>query len=162
MPRATTGDTEPCLPLRGTEKGMDLDRNKAVVREFDDLGNEGGDLSRLDQLCTPEIINHALAPGRPPGIEGTREFLARARRDVYRSGWVSSKVLAENDLVVQFGSREHHWPGGSFRGFELRPGRYTRDVMFAYRLADGRIAERWAIRDDLAMVLALGGLTTEG
>jgi hypothetical protein len=30
--------------------------------------------------------------------------------------------------------------------------------MFAYRLADGRITERWAIRDDLAMILQLGGM----
>ena len=25
---------------------------------------------RLDDLCTPDMINHAFAPGRPPGIEG--------------------------------------------------------------------------------------------
>jgi ketosteroid isomerase-like protein len=161
VPRATTGNPESCLPVRDTEKGMDLDHNKAVVREFDDLGNEGADPSRLDQLCAPDIINHALAPGRPPGIEGIRDFLRSAQRDVYPSRWVSSNRVAENDLVVQFGSREHQWPGGSFRGFMLTPGRYTRDVMFAYRLADGRIAERWAIRDDLAMVLALGGLTSQ-
>jgi SnoaL-like domain len=109
---------------------MDLDRNKAVVREFDALGNEGGDLSRLDQLCAPDVINHALVPRRPPGIEGTREFLRSAQRDVYPSRWVTSNLLAENDLVAQFGPREHHWPGGSFRGFELVSGRYTRDVMF--------------------------------
>jgi len=71
----------------------------------------------------------------------------------------SSRVVAENDLVVHFGIREHEWPGGSFRGFELSPGRYTRDVMFAYRLLDGRI-ERWAIRDDLAMIAQLGNRTS--
>jgi hypothetical protein len=59
---------------------------------------------------------------------------------------------------VQFGRREHEWPGGSVRGFDVPLGTYTRDTAFAYRFVEGRIAERWAIRDDLAMLLQLGAL----
>jgi len=141
---------------------MDAERNKEVIREFGELGDGRGNLSRLDELCAPDIVNHALAPGRPQGIEGTREFLQAARRDIRPARWLWSEMAAENDLVVQFGSRELDWPGGSFRGFDLSPGRLSRDVMFAYRLADGRITERWAIRDDLAMILQLGGLRPNG
>ena len=137
---------------------MDTTFNKSVVAQLDDLGNSGGDLAILDTLCTPDIVNHALAPGRPQGIEGTREFLRSARRDRHPGRWVSSIVIAENDMVVQFGTRELTWPGGSFLGFDTPAGTATRDVAFAYRLADGRIAERWAIRDDLTMLLQLGAL----
>jgi predicted ester cyclase len=59
-------------------------------------------------------------------------------------------------MVVQFGTRELTWPGGSFLGFDAPAGAATRDVAFAYRFVDGRIAERWAIRDDLAMLRQLG------
>src|ERR1700736_1711794 len=141
---------------------MDTEQNKAVVEEFDQLGNRGGDLSRLDALCTPDIVNHAFAPGRAPGVEGTRQFLRAAQRDVHGARWLESIMVAENDLVVQFGSREHHWPGGQFRGFDTPGGKYIRDAAFAYRLIDGRIAERWAIRDDLAMLLQLGALRPPG
>jgi predicted ester cyclase len=137
---------------------MDTAGNKAVVAEFDTLGNSGGDLARLDVLCTPDLVNHALAPGRAPGLEGTREFLRGARRETHGGHWLSSVVVAEGDMVVQFGRRELHWPGGSLLGFDARPGVTTRDVAFAYRLVDGRIAERWAIRDDLAMLRQLGAL----
>jgi predicted ester cyclase len=137
---------------------MNAERNKAIVREFDDLGNGGGNLDRLDEICTPDMVNHALAAGRPTGIAGTREFLEGARRAAHPARWVESHVVAEGDLVVQFGVREHQWPGGSFRGFDVPGGTYTRDTAFAYRLVDGRIAERWAIRDDLAMLLQLGAL----
>lgn len=134
----------------------EIDRNKAVVSEFDDLGNRGGDLSRLPQLCTPDIVNHSLAPDRRAGIEGTRDFFRSARRDVHGAAWIDSIVVGERDMVVQFGKRSLEWPGGRFMGFQAPPGIATRDVMFAYRLVDGRIAERWAIRDDLSMLVQLG------
>lgn len=137
---------------------MDTGYNKMVVAQFDELGNSGGDLALLDSLCTPDMVNHALAPGRPQGLEGTREFLRNARRETHGGRWVNSIVVAEGDMVVQFGTRELHWPGGSFMGFEVPPGMATRDVAFAYRLVDGRIAERWAIRDDLSMLRQLGAL----
>ena len=134
----------------------DIERNKAVVFEFDELGNRGGDLSQLPRLCTPDMVNHALAPGRRAGIDGTRDFLQSARRDVHGAAWIDPIVVAERDMVVQFGKRSLEWPGGRFMGFEAPPGTATRDVMFAYRLVDGRIAERWAIRDDLGMLVQLG------
>ncbi|WP_328996072.1 hypothetical protein OG394_15590 [Kribbella sp. NBC_01245] len=61
-------------------------------------------------------------------------------------------------MVVQFGTRELTWPGGALLGFETPPGTANRDVAFAYQLMDGRIAERWAIRDDLSMLVQLGAL----
>ena len=137
---------------------MDLEHNKAVIRELDDLGNGEGDIGRLDALCAPDMLNHALAPGQPSGIEGTRQFLQRAQRQSHPAKWIESHIVAENDLVVQFGSREHHWPGGSFRGFDVPSGIYTRDTAFAYRLTDGLVGERWAIRDDLAMLVQLGAI----
>jgi hypothetical protein len=47
-------------------------------------------------------------------------------------------------------------------GSDTPAGKYIRDAAFAYRLIDGRIAERWAIRDDLAMLLQLGALRPPG
>ena len=137
---------------------MDVSHNKAVVAQIDKLGNEGGDLSILDSLCTPDMVNHALAPGRPQGLEGTREFLRAAQRSQHGGRWLTSFVVAEDDMVVQFGTRELTWPGGPFMGFPAEPGTATRDVAFAYRLLDGRIAERWAIRDDLSMLIQLGAI----
>jgi predicted ester cyclase len=137
---------------------MDTAHNKAVVALFDDLGNGGGDLADLDRLCTPDLVNHALAAGRTQGLDGTREFLQAARRDLHPGRWVKSFVVAEGDMVVQFGTRELIWPGGAFLGYETPAGSAVRDVAFAYRLVDGRIAERWAIRDDLTTLRQLGAL----
>jgi len=140
---------------------MSIAENKRVVERFDALPNTQ-ELSRLDELCTPDMVNHTLLPDRPAGLEGTREFLRTAGRRQWwgASRWRESTVVAEDDFVVQFGVREGHWPGGAFRGIEVPPGDYTREFAVMYRLVGGRIAERWAVRDDLGMMLQLGALTT--
>jgi ketosteroid isomerase-like protein len=135
----------------------DEERNKAVVARFDDLGNGVGDPDTLDELCTPNMVNHALAASAAPGLEGTKNFLRKAQRNKHPARWVESRIVASGDYVVQFGVREQQWPGGPFRGYDFPAGTFTRETAFAYRFENGRIAERWAIRDDLAMVQQLGG-----
>ena len=135
------------------------DHNRRVVERFDALLNSQ-DLNQLDVLCTPDMVNHALAPGRPPGLAGTREFLNSRGRDDWRSDqWQHLVVVADNDYVVQYGTRQGRWPGGEFRGIYVPAGPYQRDVAFMYRLNDGRIAERWAVRDDLGMMQQLAALS---
>lgn len=141
---------------------MNNHQNKTIVARIDALGNGDADLAELDDLCHPALVNHALAPNMPAGIEGTRLFLERARRDRNPARWTWSTVVAEGAYVVQFGEREQHWQGGSFRGFNVPAGVFRRESAFAYRLVDGRLAERWAIRDDLAMLLQLGALQLRG
>lgn len=133
-------------------------QNKLVVRRFMEMADHGHDLSQLDLLCTPDVVNHALAPGRPNGIEGTREFLSSPGRRAHAGRWVQHVVVAEDNYVVEYGVRAGYWPGGPFRGFDVPGGPYERDVAFMYRLEDGRIAERWAVRDDLSLMLQLGAL----
>lgn len=136
----------------------DPGRNKLVVQRFMEMVDEGGDLSQLEVLCTPDTVNHALAPGRPNGIEGTRQFLSSPGRQAHAGRWVERVVVAESDYVVEYGIRAGNWPAGSFRGFDIPGGSYQRDVAFMYRLEDERIAERWAVRDDLGLVLQLGAV----
>ncbi|HEY3693081.1 MAG TPA: ester cyclase [Pseudonocardiaceae bacterium] len=99
-----------------------------------------------------------VGPTRPAGLDGTREFLATAGRKLRSDQWQDLVVVAENDRVVQHGLRCGHWPGGIFLGMQVPEGPYAREVVFVYRLVDGRIAERWAVRDDLGMMRQLGAL----
>lgn len=137
---------------------MSTDANRQTLERFDALlGSD--DIGDLEQLCTPDMINHALAPDRPQGLAGTREFLATVGRSSFVDHrWDELTVVSEGSFVVQFGKRGGHWPGGSFLGVDAPAGDYSRDFMAAYRFLDSRIAERWAIRDDLGMLRQLGAL----
>jgi lactoylglutathione lyase len=137
---------------------MGTQRHKEILERFDALlGTD--DLSELDELCAADMINHSLAPDRPRGLAGTREYLeTMARRSFQDQRWDELTVVAEGPYVVQFGKRGGRWSGGSFLGIDAPAGQYTRDFMAAYRFAHGQIAERWAIRDDLGMLRQLGAL----
>jgi len=139
---------------------MTVQQNRELIRRFDEAV-AAGDVDALDELCTQDMVNHALAPDRPKGLEGTREFVRTGMPQFQADGWTESVLVAEGDHVVQFGVRAGTWRGGPFLGFDVNPGPYSRDVAFCYRIQDGKIAERWAIRDDLTMLRQLGAITSQ-
>jgi predicted ester cyclase len=134
-----------------------IETNKQLVARFDQILNTG-EVALLDELCTQDMVNHALAPGRPAGLAGTREFLSTDGQRMRTDRWERLDVIAEGDFVVQHGMRGGHWPGGVFLGIPAKEGDYSREVAFIYRIRDGRICERWAVRDDLTMLRQLGGV----
>ena len=95
---------------------METPHNKETLERFDALlGSD--DLSVLDELCAGDMVNHALAPDRPQGLAGTREFLETMARSSFRDQrWDELTVVAEGPFVVQFGKRGGHWRGGRFLG----------------------------------------------
>jgi predicted ester cyclase len=139
--------------------GMTVERNRELIRQFD-AAVATGDVDALDELCTQDLANHALAPDRPKGLEGTREFVRTGMPQFQADGWTDSVMVAEGDYVVQFGVRAGTWRGGSFQGIDANSGPYSRHVAFCYRIQDGKIAERWAMRDDLTMLRQLGAFTS--
>ena len=72
--------------------------------------------------------------------------------------WTHVVTVAGGEYVIAYGTRIHNWPGGQFRGFDVPAGTITRDSAFMFRVKDGRITDRWAIRDDLAMMAQLGAV----
>lgn len=142
---------------------MGTEDNKRTLQRFDRLV-ERCDAEQLDEICSPRMRNHALDGHRSEGLEGTKEFLRDCRQDPARAAWLRALhgqrdlvTIAEGDYVIQFGKLSSTWAGRAFRGFDIPAGDYRCDVAFMYRFQDGRIVERWAIRDDLAMIQQLAG-----
>jgi predicted ester cyclase len=142
---------------------MSTEANKLTLLRFDRLV-EACDAEQLDDICTPDMRNHALATDRTSGLEGTTEFLRECREDPGKAEWLRALhgerelvTIAEGDYVIQYGTVTSTWPGKRFRGYDIPAGDYECEVAFMYRFQDGLIAERWAVRDDLAMISQLSG-----
>lgn len=132
----------------------------AAAQEFENV-TDARDVDELDRVCHADLVNHALASSRTPGIAGTREYLASPLADRFGTEvWRERRVVTDGEYVVHHGIRTGHWPGGEFFGVPAPAGDYAREVVFMYRVSDGRVAERWAIRDDLGFLRQLGAALT--
>lgn len=130
-----------------------------LVVEMFDRAVDSGDVAALDEVCHPNIITHSLSASMPQGIEGIRRFTANRKATGGVGSWEDVVSVADGEYVVQFGTRSFDWPGGPFRGFDVPEGHFRRDCAFMFRVQDGLITDRWAIRDDLAMMVKLGAVT---
>jgi predicted ester cyclase len=131
----------------------------AVADQFEKI-TDGHDVENLESVCHPDLVNHALAKSRTPGLAGTREYLTSPLAGRFNEVWTERRVITDGEYVVHHGIRTGQWPGGDFLGIHAPSGNFAREVVFMYRVSDGKVAERWAIRDDLGFLRQLGASLT--
>ena len=140
---------------------MSLEENKAVVRRFVNEGVVDGNLAVIDELCSPECVNHSALPEARLGTEGVKRVVGFSRAAMPDQQWTNEMVVAEGDLVVIHGIREATWQAESFRGISTPKGkRVAVELVHIFRVRDGKIVEHWAVRDDLGLMKQLGVIAT--
>ncbi len=139
---------------------MSTEANKALARRFIEEVANAGNLAVIDELVTPDFIEHeALPPGVPPGIEGLKAFFAEWRSGFPDGRVTLEQVIAEGDLVVGYET----WRGtqqGTFMGIPASGRPVTFKVVDIVRVANGQIVEHWAVSDNLSLLQQLGAIPT--
>jgi predicted ester cyclase len=115
-----------------------------------------GDLGAVDRYLDPGFVNHdPPLPGAPDGREGMRQAA-----DVFRRAfpdWRSDvqQLIAEGDLVA-----ENFTAHGTHRASVMGETPTGREVVLRgvniFRIADGKIVERWGRLDQLGLMQQLG------
>jgi predicted ester cyclase len=138
---------------------MSLEENKAIVRRFIHEGVIGGNLAVLDELCSPDCINHAAVPDARQGTAGAKRVVAFSRAAMPDQRWTNEMLIAEGDLVVMHGIRVATWQADNFRGIPTPKGKpVSVELVHIFRVRDGKIVEHWAVRDDLALMKQVGAI----
>jgi lactoylglutathione lyase len=124
---------------------------KRIVEEFI-RRQESADETVLDELVAVDFINHAAGA---QAREGLREIVQTIDRDLGPVRFEQHHLVAEGDLVVQ-----HVTVHGTHRDSTMpllvdvpvtgKAAAWT--FIHVWRVADGRIVEHWACRDDMALV----------
>jgi predicted ester cyclase len=133
--------------------------NKAIVEEFIDRLYTEGDVSVLDELASPDYVDHQPPFGGTGTVEGWRA-MAIMIRDAFPD-WHSDldALYAEGDIVV-----ERFTASGTHKGelFGIPPSDTvcTLAGINVFRVRDGRIVERWGRLDELGMLRQLGVVPT--
>ena len=129
----------------------------------------GGALADLAECVHPEATNReALAEppatrGRgPQAFHATGEWLREAFSELT---WTTEHSIAENDLVVTYGTMSGRHTGNFVvwtpqetveRVFVATGKAFTVRQAHFQRICDGRVIEHWAVRDDQGMAMQAG------
>jgi predicted ester cyclase len=123
----------------------------------------------LESVIHPDATNREAA-AEPPAARGrgprafhaTGEWLRAAFSDLR---WETERSIVEDDLVVTYGTMSGRHTGRFVvwteeatveRVFVPTGGSFTVRQVHFQRIADGRVVEHWAVRDDQGMALQAG------
>jgi predicted ester cyclase len=127
--------------------------HKSLVRRFLDEIHNKGNLAAVDSFIHAAHVRHTnqtTGGGRDfHGPEGFRQAVGAFRRALSDVHFTEDGLFADGDIVVlQWTFRGTHT--GEFNGIAATGRRTSRGVDI-FRMADGKIAERWAYDDGSLM-----------
>ncbi len=134
---------------------MSLETNKATVRYLLENALNSKRLSAVDEVLSPNFVDHTNPPGWTEGPQGLKEIFAVFHAAFPDFHYTTEFEVAERDLVVVRGTYTFTHKG---EFFGIAPtGKYVITTgMHLFRLADGKIMEHWCNNDDLGTMRQLG------
>jgi predicted ester cyclase len=140
---------------------MSLEENKAIIRRLEEALNAGRADAGLEIWAEDLRLN-----GQTIGPKAVAQIRAPFWAAVPDIRWTAERIIAEGDWVaVHWSVRGTH--SGDFAhptfGSAAASGRTIQMAyMDHYRIADGRIAEAWEVRDALVLLQQLGVISPPG
>ncbi len=139
---------------------MSVEQNKAVRRRFFEEVVNQGNLALVDELLSPDFVDHSGMFGAP-GREGARQGWAAFHAAFASFHSTLEDLIAEGDKVVQrFTARGTHT--GEWMGIPATGKQVEVTGMAIHRIAGGKIAENWANMDMLGFMQQLGLVPAPG
>jgi predicted ester cyclase len=130
--------------------------NKRLVRRALEEIYAQGDLELADELFHPGYLDHEPAhPDHPPGPESVKQTVQSLHSAFGELRFEVEDEIAEGDKVVQRVTMSGRH-SGPLMGRDPTGRTFAVRHMYFWRIAEGRIAEHWGVRDDLGLLAQLG------
>ncbi len=115
----------------------------------------------IDDVVATDFVGHDLPPGLPPGSAGLKEFRRRVHAAFPDQRAVVEDMIEEGDRVAaRVSVTMTHL--GEFQGIPATAQRITIELVDIVRIAEGKIAERWAFSDRGAVLERLRAASAGG
>jgi len=136
------------------------DDNKRLARRLLEI-IETGELESADEIISPEFRDHPADGDSPSasaaGPEAFKQIAMRLRTAFAQLHYEEQDAIAEGDKVVlRTVMRGRH--EGKFGPFPPTGRSFAQQQTHTWRIADGKVADHWATRDDLGLLRQLGFL----
>jgi steroid delta-isomerase-like uncharacterized protein len=138
---------------------MAVEQNKAIVRSIFEDGLNRGEVEKIAALTADDFVDHDIhvETGLAGGPEDMRQALLAIREGFPDIHVTIEHIVGEDDTVVV----RNTWRGthlGTFNGMAATGKQVEIQGIVIWRIANGKIAERWATIDTLALLRQLGVL----
>ena len=140
---------------------MTAEENKALVRRFVDVVQSGDNIDLIDEICSPEFVNHSVPPGLPADREGIKIVTNMFRGAFPDSYFTVEDMIAEGDKVATRKSF-HGTHRGDFMGISPTGQRVSIELIDIVRIVDEKVVEHWSMGDNLGMMQQLGVIPRPG
>jgi steroid delta-isomerase-like uncharacterized protein len=125
------------------ETTVTLDANKALIRHVFEKVIPAGDPAALRDLVAPDWIDHDPLPGQPAGPDGAEYVVSPMHGAHPDLRFTIDDLIAEGDRVTIRWTL-HGTNIGPMLGRPPTGQPVELSAIVVFRIADGKIAERWA------------------
>ncbi len=137
---------------------MSNNKNIEVVRRLTQEGFVGGDVALIDELVAQDCVDHDPMQGQGQGRDGQRQTCQMV------VDGLSDRSTPQHDLVDAGDTVVESWifqgtHTGQFMGIPATGKQLSVRGIEVWRLADGKIVERWGVIDSGAVMAQLGVLS---
>ena len=129
---------------------MSLEQNKSVVRRFVDDAQCRHDLTAIDELFSPDMIDYSGFCD-PPTREGARRAFAMMFEAFPDLLVTVRQMIAEGDKVATH-KTFHGTHRGTFMGIPATGRQVAFEVIDIVTVKDGKMTEHWMVGDMLSVV----------
>lgn len=131
------------------------EQDKSAMRRIPlEVFNEGH-LDVVDQVVAEDYVEHVPLPGGLTGRAGLKAFVTGLRAAFPDFKYSLIHEIAEGELLVQHLSASGTMKG-DFAGMPATGKHATWSEVHIARVANGMLAEHWAVYDQLGMLQQLG------
>lgn len=145
----------------GTPRATSIEENKEVYRRFVEEVINQGNIDLVDELFSPDYVDHNRPPGAPPGLAGVRMIPTMFRTAFPDVNFTIDQMIGEGDKVATYvtGRGTHQGP---FAGVAPTGKHVSWASMGIFRVAGGKIVEHWGIPDLMDLMRQIGGVPPVG
>ena len=140
---------------------MSAEDNKAIIRRFYEEVFNQKKRAAIEEFVDSKGIDHALPPGLPAGIEGTKQFITMYLTAFPDLHFTVEDMIAEGDKVVARlttrGTQQ-----GAFMGIPPTGKQATITAIDINRIVGGKSVEHWLNMDTLGLLQQLGVIPAPG
>ena len=140
---------------------MSTEANKATVRRFYEEVFNQKNRAAIEEFVDRNGIDHALPPGLPAGIEGSKQFITMYLTAFPDLHFTVEDMIAEGDKVVArltTGGTQQ----GEFMGIPPTGKQATITAIDINRIVGGKSVEHWLNMDTLGLLQQLGVIPAPG